>query len=346
MTEETGVRRWLHGWRRRVAISVAVAVGTIAIGAVIGTLLVSGTPSGTRSAAIARLEPIAPGAVVLAQDASPDELDEPLGMGSQHAGVAVLAVSDVDEVRTPAGRRRASEGSTLLAFQVGDWACEVQPCTSWTTLEPSIVVDGESQELPEGGDTFVVVLPPGSEDVELTIDADGYAQSVSLSDESAGAGNIVLLATKDTEERTPLGQTYRLGERTSIVLDDGAGRQSDLFERDVTVAYAQLRFFLGSTTPSSPRRAFLVVNAYYSYAGRQPKFVFAPGEAVFVGEDGTRYDARDLDPSEGKALLGFEVPATLRSGTFVVGGTTEKTSTTGVAYTSTLQELRLPIEVG
>ena len=57
-------------------------------------------------------------------------------------------------------------------------------------------------------------------------------------------------------------------------------------------------------------------------------------------------DALDLDPAPDKGLLGFEVPASLRSGTLVVGGSTDKTSSTDVPYVSELQELRVPISLG
>lgn len=341
-----GARRWWQAWRRRVAISALVAGLTIAIGAVLGTLLVSGSPSPTRNGTIARLAPITPGSLVLDPAASPEELDEPRGMGSLHAGVALLALSEVDEVRTEDGRRRPPEGSRLLAFEVGDWTCEVRPCESWRSLKPSVVVDGTAEDLPEGGDTFVIALPPGTREVELAVDADGYEQSLSLVDDTSGSGNIVLLAEEGAERKVVLRKTFRLGERTSIVLDDGAGGGTDVFEREVGVDYAQLRFFLHGATPSTPGRAFLVVNAYYTYAGREGRFILAPGEVVFTDDDGKRYAGRDLDPAPEKGLLGFEVPASLRSGTFVVGGSVDKVSSTGVPYVSTLQEHRLPLTVG
>lgn len=338
-------RRWLQGWRRRVLLAVAVAAGAVLVGAVIGILLAGGSPDPTRSSVIAKLEPLGSGAVVAAPDAKPDELDDPRGIGSLHAGVALLAVGDVDEVRTADGRRRAPEGSNLVAFQVGDWTCEVKPCATWRSLEPQVEVDGVAHDLPDSGDTFVVVVPPGSDAVDLLVDADGYAQSVSLVGSEPGPGNILLLTDRDSERRVQLGLSLRLSEHTSIVLDDGAGGQADQFERDVTVDYAQLRFFLDDTVPSSPRRAFLVVNAYYSYPGRSGKFVFAPGEVTFVDEHGARYQARDLDPAEARGLLGFEVPASVRSGTFVIGGNTDKVSTTGVPYQSALQEHRVLIDL-
>jgi hypothetical protein len=338
------VRR-LEGWRRRAAVAVAVATVAVLVGAVLGLLLAGGT-SPSRPAVAPRLEPLAAGAVLRAPEASPTTLDEPRGMGSLHAGVAVLAAGDVDQVRVEEGLRRAPVGGRLLAFRLGDGACEVEPCADWRSLDPQVRVDGDSLPLPASGATFVVVVPPGSADVDLVVEADGYTQSVSLVGGEYGSGNIALLAAPGREHKVPLGRTFRLVERTSIALDDGAGGRTDQFERDVRVDYAQLRFFLLGAAPSSPRNAFLVVNAYYSYAGRTATFVLGPGEVAFVDADGNRFEPRDLDPSPDKGLLGFEVPATVRSGTLVIGGTADRVSTTGVPYRSTVQEQRLPIDLG
>ena len=91
---------------------------------------------------------------------------------------------------------------------------------------------------------------------------------------------------------------------------------------------------------------FLIVNAFYSYADRQGQNVFGPDEARFVDNEGTEYVARDLDPAPATALLGFEIPARITRGELVLGGTVDRTSTTGVPYTSTLAEHRTPVNVG
>lgn len=337
------LRRLLE-WRRPVVVWATVALGSVVVGGLIGVWLVSG-PGPSRSAAIARLEALDPGSLMPAPHAVPEKLKKPLGMGSLHAGIALLADSPVADVRTPQGSRRAPEGSSLLAFEVGDWTCENEPCASWTTLRPQVVVDGTARDLPAGGDIFVLVVPPGTAAVDLTIEADGYAQKLSLLDHSSSADNIALLGAQDAEHKVILGRSFRLAEHTSVALDDGTGRQTDQFVRQVGIEYAQLRFFLNGQTPSGPGKAFLVINAYYSYLGRTGFSIFGPQEAFFLGDDGTRYDARDLDPDPQKGLLGFEVPATLRSGTLVLGGTVGRTSTTGVPYTATLAEQRVPIKL-
>lgn len=335
----------LQGWRRRVVVGAAVAVGAVAVGGVLGVVLAGGTPDRPPSAAVRTLPPLLPGALVEASGASPERLDHPVGLGSLHAGVALLASSEVDQVRTPDGRHRAPEGSSLLVFRVGDWTCEDQPCDGWRSLAPTVVIDGESRGFPDRGSTFAVVVPPGSTSVDLVVEADGFRQALDLVDGEPGPDNIALLAEHDAERRVPLAASLTVVERTSVPLDSPAGGQTDVFSRQVGVEYAQRRFFLHGSVPSSPGTAFLVVNAYYSYAGQAGRYVLGPGEVAFVGDDGTRYEARDLDPSPDRGLLGFEVPATLTSGSLEIGGSTDKVSTTGVPYVSTLEGRRLPIDL-
>lgn len=336
---------WTPEWQRRVLIGTGVVVAALLVGALLGLALAGRPQHSSRSAAIAKLTALAPGSLVAAPGAQPDDLDEPRGIGSLHEGVAVVAASKVDEVRTSDGRRRAPTGSRLIAFRVTDWTCEDQPCGSWRDLAPSVQLDDTSIAIPAGGDTFVVVVPPGSSTVDLVVDADGYRQSVSLVDGEPGAGNIVLLSRKGQEKRVAIGRTYHLVEHTSVALDDGSGGRADTFQREIGVVDAQLTFFQQGETPSRPDHAFLVVNAWSSYAGSATRAILGPGEVVFVDDDGHRYEPLDLDPTPEHGLLGFEVPATLRSGTLMIGGVDDKVSTTGVPYVSTLQEVDVPISL-
>jgi hypothetical protein len=267
-------------------------------------------------------------------------------MGSSTAGVAVVALSEVDYVDTADGPRRAAEGSTLLAFRVANWACENtgKPCASWRTLHPKIVIDGSTQDLPHGGDTFVAVLPPGASDVELTIDSDGFRQSESLLENFPAESNILTLATRNSEKQLLLNQTFQLTEHTSIPLQDATGQVADVMLRNFTVAYVQRRFFFDGATPSTPRQVFLIVNVYYSYPGQTQQYV-PLDEVHLVDQNGIRYQARDLDPDPSVALLGFQVPADLRTATVVIGGVTPKTSTTGQSYTSTLEVKKIPLSL-
>ncbi len=310
-------------------------------------VLVGGNPSPDSQAFVSRLETINSYGVVLAPQADPTKLSTPRGMGSAHAGIAVVALSEVDYVDTKDGARRAAEGSTLLAFKVANWACENAgtPCASWRTLHPQVVVDGSTQDLPSGGDTFVAVLPPGTSDVQLTINADGYKQSQSLLENFPAASNILILAKKDTEKQKVLNQTFQLTEHTSIPLQDASGQISDVMLRNFTVAYVQRRFFFNGATPGNPRQVFLIVNAYYSYPGQTQQYV-PLDEVQLIDQNGIHYKARDLDPNPAVALMGFKIPADLEKVDVVIGGVTQKTSTTGLPYTSTLDVKKIPLTLG
>lgn len=340
------LERWREdGWRRRYALPVIVLVVTVLVGAVIGTALGRGTSSPSRSAAVNRLQPLTAGTVALAPKESPERLAKPRGLGSEHAGLALLAVSEADAVRTAEGERRAPTAGRLLTFRLGNWACGDATCRSWTTLKPMLAVDGTAQALPAGGSTFVVALPPGTIDVDLVVTDAGFDQSLSLVDDSRGSSNITYFATRGRGEKVVIGAKYQLTERTSIALNDAAGQLRDQFVRDVTVDYARTTFFAGQDVPSSPSRMFLVVNTYYAYAGTTASYAFDPKEVVFLAKGGARYPAVKMDTGANDALLRFEIPATVRSGTLVIGGTTAKVSTTQVPYTSVMQLLRQPIKV-
>ena len=84
---------------------------------------------------------------------------------------------------------------------------------------------------------------------------------------------------------------------------------------------------------STPRRAFLVVSASYTYPGRDQRYAFAVGEISFRDRNGTSYPAVVVPVS---SLLTFEIPGSATSGTLVVGGTASKTAANGVPYTATI----------
>ncbi|WP_148046066.1 hypothetical protein [Nocardioides marmoriginsengisoli] len=330
------------GRRRTIGVLCAGFLVMELFAYAVAGILVGGGNEADREAVVAQLRPLGLQGVLSAPGAQPKKLEEPRGMGSEKAGVAVLALSEVDAVKTSSGTRRAPEGSRLLAFRLGDWVCEVEPCEGWRSVAPRVDVDGSYEDLPAGTDTFVVVLPPGTQDVRLDMDADGFDQSLSLLDDSAGEGNIALLAQKDQTERVPLNRTFRVIERTSVPLQNASGQVSDTFTRDVTVEFQQRRFFLDGLAPSSPRRVFLIVNAYYSYAGQTQKYV-PVDEVTFVDKKGRSYPGRDLDPDASVALVGFEIPADVRAGVFRMGGSRTKVSTNGQSYTSTLGDAEIPI---
>ncbi len=333
-----------HGPRRIAAAGFGAFVLLEVIAFLIAQVLVGGTAQRDPEAAVRRLLPAGIDGVVSAPGAKPETLKTPRIMGAQYAGVALVAASDLSSVRTESGERRAPIGGRLLGFRVADGVCEVKPCEEWRTLNPQVVIDGESQDLPGSGDTFVVTLPPGSHTVDLTIDADGYAQSVSVLDDYVDTGNIKLLGRPGQTEKQVLNKTFQAVERTSVPLQYPDGKSYDTFNRVFTVEYVQRRFFLNGQTPSATNKVFLLVNTFYSYAGQSQKYVVAD-EVTFVDERGTVYPARDMDPDEAVALIGFEIPADVLSGTLRVGGSSEKVAANGVSYTATLTGFELDLDL-
>jgi len=340
--------RWwqVDDWRRRIGLPVGIFVATVAVGALIGSQLGIDAAGTSTPSGVSRLEPLSPGTLMELPDAELDELDEPLAIGSEKAGLAVLASSEVDSVETPDGPRRAPDGGSLVVFQVGDWGCETKPCKGWTTLKPSIRADGLTKELPLKGDTFVIALRAGNSLLRLVVDDAGYSQSVSLLGDDPGSKNVALLAQPNATKRITVNKAYQLTEHTDIQFRSADGSLVNQFTRNATVDYAQRRFFYGELRPEKPGNAFLVVSASYTYPGRTQRYAFDAAEVVFVDSDGTRYPERGTPISAGSSLLSFEIPASLRSGTLVLGGTSQRTASNGVPYTSQVSEIRLPLKFG
>lgn len=326
---------------RQVATGGAVLLATVLVGAVIGTVI--GGSVGHAGPAISGLQPAAIGELIDAPKAKPTVLKTPLAMGTQKAGIAVIALSAVDQVQTKTGTRKAPPGSRMLAFRVGNGPCEQTPCKSWNTLNAEISIDAIDKPLNPHQDTYVAVVPPGTSDVNLLIDVEGVQQAVSLlGDDSVAAGNITLLAKPGLTKPTTINQSFRLAEQTSVALTGPNGLPTNTFYRNVKVGIAQRHYFLNGSTPTRASNCFLVVTTAYSYDGQTTLSAFDPSEITFVIKQKT-YHARDLDPDPNVSLLGFEIPAAAKSGTLMIGGTMAKVSTTGVAYQSTLQTRAIKI---
>jgi hypothetical protein len=338
---------WGEGWRRVLLQSAAVGLVTILLGSMIGAIIGHSSAGNSNGGADAvRFPALDPGTLEVSSKVSPTTLDTPRAMGSKDAGLALVALSEEDVVPTSDGERRAPDGGDLITFKVADWTCEDQPCKSWKTLKPTVTVDGsDPKPLPLHGSSFILAVPPGTTTVELGFDDAGFAQSESLLDDSSGAKNIALLSRKDPEQKIPIGMKYQLLEQTSIPLTDSAGQPVTQFTREAVVDSAQLHFFLNGSTPSATDKAFLAINTFYSYQGSTTDYAFDPADLTFIAPNGVKYPGQDLDPSASVASLGFEIPASTKSGTLVIGGVTQKQSSTGVPYTSTMQELRQPIKL-
>lgn len=326
-------------------IAGLVLVATVAVGAVIGTALGSGGDGkGGGSTSLVGLRPAIVGELIPAPKATPEKLENPRGMGSKTAGIAVLALGKVSSVETEHETRRAPEGSRMIAFRVGDWACEIEPCDGWSALDPKVSIDGQESSLEEGASTYVVVIPPGTDDVTLEIDADGFGQSLSLLDDGKGQ-NITLLAKQGQLEPVLIQQRFRLAERTSTPLTGPDGLPTDTFYRSVSVGTAQRHYFLADLVPSAPQNAFLVVTAAYTYDGQTQSVAFDPAEIAFVLPGGRSIPARDLDPAPDVVTIGFEIPASAKGGNLTFGGEFARRSTTNVEYTAALEMHRIKVDL-
>lgn len=325
-------------------IAGLVLIATVAVGAVIGTALAGGGGKADGPTSIVGLRPAVVGELIPAPKADPDKLEKPRGMGSKTAGIALVALGKVSSVETEHETRRAPEGSRMIAFRVGDWACEVEPCAGWSSLDPKVSIDGQESSLEEGQSTYVVVVPPGTGEVSLEIDADGYPQSLSLLDDGKGQ-NITLLSQQDQLKPVQIQERFRLGERTSTPLTGPDGLPTDTFFRTVSVGSAQRHFFYGDLVPSAPQNAFLIVTAAYTYDGQTQSVAFDPAEIAFVLPGGRSIPARDLDPDPNIVTLGFEIPAAAKGGNLTFGGEFARKSTTNVEYTATLAMHRIKVDL-
>lgn len=338
------MEKWWHvdDWRRRIGLPVAVLAGTVGLGALIGSQFGVQGGSGSADSAFSRLEALAPGTLEALPRATPSVLDQPLVIGSRNAGIAILAVAEPDSVHTKDGERRAPDGGSLVVFKVGDWGCETEPCKPWRSLEPKLKADSLVKDLPASGDTFVVAVAAGTSELRLVVDDSGYHQSVSLLGDEPGSSNITLLAQKDAGKKLTLGKSYRLTEQTDIQFRTANGTLVNQFVRNATLDYAQRRFFWDDQRPSKPGKAFLVVSASYTYPGNTQRYAFASSEVTFVA-NGTSYPERGVQVA-GSSLLSFEIPGSVTSGALMFGGTSQKTASNGVPYSSTLSELRVPLK--
>ncbi len=329
----------------QAVIAGLVLIATVLLGAVIGTALASGSGGGAGGpSAVVGLRPAVIGELIPAPKAEPTKLDKPRGMGSKSAGIAVLALSKVDSVDTGTETRRAPAGSRMIAFRVGDWDCEIKPCKAWSSLEPVVSIDGQESFLEETASTYVVVVPPGTDDVTLEIDADGFPQYLSLLSDGKGQ-NITLLGKQGLLEPVSIQQRFRLAERTSTPLTGPDGLPTDTFFRTVSVGAAQRHFFLDQAVPGAPENAFLVVSVAYTYDGQTQSSAFDPTELRFVLDGGRSIAARDLDPDPSIVTIGFEIPAAAKGGNLVFGGVFPKRSTTDVEYTATLETRKVKIDL-
>ncbi|TGN62649.1 hypothetical protein EXE59_00770 [Nocardioides eburneiflavus] len=292
--------------------------------------------------------PADPGLVLAAPDVEAPGVEKVLAMAGRTGGVRVARLGDVDTVVVDGVERSAPEGGRLVAFRLARWACGSEKCRPWDQLGLKVSVDGVRQALPTAAsrDTFVVAVPADAREVDLVMRADGLTQTLSLLDAKPGRGNIAVLARSGRLDR--VGARFTMTERTSTPFSyDGVDRVS--VPRVVTVSRAELIWFHDDARPSSPRKAFLKVRSSYtiplgSYAGVEN--AFEAREMVFVAGDGTTYEARDLDESDGGVDAVFEVPAGLKGGRLVLGGGSYPVVSGSTQFTRTLTRKSITLTFG
>lgn len=335
-----------------VAAVVAVAAGVAGVIAGVGD---DGHEGAGRGSSESEPPPAEETALVATDTVSP--LLEPAGgtsaMGSKNGGVQLTYLSPVSSFGEGREARSAPAGGQLIGFTLADWECEVE-CVSYKTLGLHVRVGSSLRPLPAAPvDTYVVAVPGGipdegpGTDVELVMVADGYTQTLSLTTGAPGSDNIDLLA-RDWNEwgYVDLSQRFQLVMSTSVRLtwEDGVVRDSTRLR--VKVDGASLSFFDEGRRPSSPDRAFLRLDASFSYAfeKKEQNHIWWSEQERFVDDQGRAYRPTDVDKRPYILDLVYEVPGNLTGGAFHIGGVRNLTSTTGVPYRERISHKAIKVD--
>ncbi|GAB2466728.1 DUF2510 domain-containing protein [Jatrophihabitans fulvus] len=226
----------------------------------------------------------------------------------------ITKVAELDTYGTGDDARSAPDGQKLIAFQVeyseGD--------TDDDGAKPKLVVDGSSpRELPEAsGSTYIIAAIPQSGSAQLLMDDGRYKQTLSLPAGTPGANNIQVLQRQgrvdNTEKKATVPIALRQGSRT------GSAAWA------VTLRSASLDFWAlnnESVHPSSTKNAMLSVTVVRRYTDETRNFAFNVS-LMKLRAGGKTYACRDVAPGPTKVRGVFEVPASFKSGTLVIGGST------------------------
>ncbi len=298
------------------------------------------TPTAESSeSAVAEDASLTSGTLIAAPDASPAEARGEFAMASKNGGVSLAAFGTVDAVNTGTETQTAGDGDELVAFTVAKGPCENRPCDGWEDLDLAVSVDGESQALPTGGPTYVVVAPEGDAPVELVFDANGFEQRLSLRNGEATGDNIEVLLR--TDRRVQVAETKTI-QPTATNLD-GSNLDFTLSGTTMTATArtAQLFFFGSHEPPASVEKAYLSVDLSYTRGGST--FQFEPPRLVTFEADGVTYKLRDLAPG-GQFEGAFLVPADLTGGTLVVKGSREVPTSGGESYLETIPRTTFKVQ--
>lgn len=279
--------------------------------------------------------------LVSAPELRPAKAAGTFAMAGPTGGVRIKGLQEVDQYGTGDSARTPPEGGRLVAFQLTDWACDAKPCTAWSALDLRVRVGADARRLPDDQGTYVVAVPAGTATLDLVMRSGDRPQRLSLLTGEPGDDNLAVLArpdrSVDVDERFPL--TERNSTGADYCLSD-----ERLFSvvRNVVIGRASLHFFVDDLEPSSPDRAFLVIDAAFTLDCRPgERFQVFAEELRFRGVDGVTRRARPFEGEvDGVTVRGiFEVPADTPGGTLRLGGTRVLSQ-----YTTTLESRAVPFE--
>jgi hypothetical protein len=235
-------------------------------------------------------------------------------MGAQSETVTLVAAGEIARYGTGDSARSAPAGKKLVAFQVKSAAGDVN---SDATATPKLTIaGGASRSLPQlsGDDQWIVAAVPSAGGAALTLDADGYKQSLSLPDGKPGSGNLAVLARRHNSAF--LFRSFNVSVKAS---EKGASANLTLHGR---LNLVSLNFWVPGHTnvhASSPRNGMLTADASYTRKGSSKRFGFDPKLLRLKLPDGRTLGARNVAGS-GHVDDVFEVPAGFTRGTLQVTG--------------------------
>ncbi len=271
--------------------------------------------------------------------AKPPKAGGVFAMAARRSGVRVTHVGDVTETGSGDAARSAPEGGRLISFRLGEWACDEKPCTPWSEAGLSVRVGTDVRPLPTGGPTYVVAVPAGTPDVELTLVADKVTQTLSLPDGEPGADNFRVLA-RDSRTLT-LGKRFNLTENTSPGVDYGDGQARPSVRRQAVLRSVSLEYFIGAQAAPGPGRAWLRVRADFTRPQISNKVIpFRAEEIQLRLPSGRVVSAKDFDDST-DVNIAIEVPADLDRAVLIFGGTRQATG-----YTVNIPTHEVKLELG
>ena len=283
----------------------------------------------------------------------------PVNMGGYQNAVSLVGLSPLTTLLGTDGERYAApEGGSLVGFRLADGKCELsgRACKSWSEANLSVDIDGESQPLPRvyslATATYALAIPGGASSASLVMKSDGRSQWISLLTGDPSSGNIAVLA-RDKRTWEP-NKVFRTLERVNIDLiyyGDDESRTSNIRRGEVT-EYSLHYWATRRVTASAADRALLRVATTYGYpqtAGPDDVWWWRSDEVAFRDEQNRSYRPIRMPGKKGSVWFDsefyFDVPASVTSGTLLLGGSIDLEGTDGTPYTATTPINRIALRL-